>query len=162
MKQEKGSAMIELAVVMPFFIILLVGIVDIFFIIQKNQQLSVLVRETANVAYRKCVSASDVSTTNCLNTATAEARSFVNNSNVIQGAQIVVRSWKVDETLPVTSLLKGGINETGYSKFDGNRISNLNSYNSNLREGMITVEVFLPNNGNTPFFNRNLYEAIVF
>lgn len=158
-KNDKGKAMIELAIVTPLLVILILGIVDIFFIIQKNQQLSVLVREVGNVAFRECATVDDTNSSTCLNAAITEASSFIQNSPSIQGAQLSVQSWNVENN--TTSQLKGSAG-TGTPRIDGSFVAALHSYDYELRDTLITVEVYLPNDSNTPFFNRNLYDAIIF
>lgn len=163
MKNEKGKAVLELAIVAPFFLVLFVGLIDIAFIIRKQQYLSVALREAGNAAYRQCQSAIEGEPTNtCLQNSTFETLGFINNNGgVVDGADVLVRSWEVTESDPV---LKGEY-RTGQeaSRFNEVRVGNLNSYNKDLRESIITVEVFLDNtDSNIPFFSRNLYDAMVF
>lgn len=163
MKNEKGKAVLELAIVAPFFLILFIGLVDIAFIIRKQQYMSVALREAGNAAYRQCHAAAEgTPTNNCLQNSSWETQGFINNNGgVIDGTNIIVRSWKVTTSNPE---LKGEF-KTGaeISKITHDRVGNLNSYNKDLRDSIITVEVFLDNtDSNIPLFSRNLYDAMVF
>jgi len=163
MKSEKGIAALELAIAIPFYLILIFGVIDIFFLVQKHDYLSVAVREAGNAAYRQCSSVEEgYETTTCLQDSLTETVSFLsNNGGAINGTNIIVRSWTVSDKNPV---LKGEFrigNET--SKYSSTQISRLNSYNQDLRKTIVIVEVFLDNTAQiTPFFSRNLYETMIF
>ena len=163
MSNEKGKAVLELAIVAPFFLILVIGLVDIAFIIRKQQHLSVSLREAGNAAYRQCYTTVEGRSTNiCLQNSAQEALSFVdNNGGVIDGAKLIVRSWKVSGSNPTLA----GEYSTGQevSRFNSNRIGNLHSYRSGLKKTIITVEGYLDNTeSNIPFFSRKLYDADIF
>lgn len=55
-RQQKGSVLVELAVVSAMLILLLAGIVDFTRCFGISQSVSQLSRELANVAYRECTS----------------------------------------------------------------------------------------------------------
>lgn len=162
--RESGKAVLEFALVLPFFLILILGAIDVFTLIQKKQQLAVITRELGNVTYRECSELQDTELTqSCLENSTEAILGFINNSSgVIAGAEVVVRSWLVvdDED---ADILKGEFKTAEISsRFGPERIQLLNSYKPNLREGLITVEVYLPKNDDTSFFNRDLYDSVIF
>lgn len=167
--KEKGVAMIELAVVLPFFVILLLGLIDVTFTIQKSQYLTVVTRELGNVSFRKCKDATTGSSTDkCLEESAKEVVSFLNDNNVIPGAEILIQSWDVPLSAFKTTgptKLKGSyrVGKTLVSNFNMGVIMNLNSYDSNLRSTLITVEVLHKNSSNPFFsFSRDLYESVIF
>ena len=160
--KDKGSAVIELALVIPFFLIMIIGVTDISFTIQKNQYLSLVVREAGNSAYRQCRRMSSEDTEECLTNSAKESVSFINNSGgVIGGADLIVRSWTVDKG--ESNILKGEYKNGSFeSKITEDRVKKFNSYDEELRQTLITVEIYLENTNNVPFFKRNLYEVMVF
>lgn len=168
MKNEKGTAMVELAVVVPFFVILMLGLVDVAFTIQKSQYLSVVVRELGNTSFRKCKDASvGAATDTCLKVAAEEVLEFTKTSSVISDTDVLIQSWKVNGSkgFSTAPTLKGTykVGNTLVSQYKSTVVLNLNSYDYNLRDTLITVEV-LNKNSTNPFlsFSRNLYENIIF
>jgi len=164
MKNEKGTAMIEFVITFPFFLILLFGIIDIFFMVQKQQYLSVAVREAGSAAYRQCSAAQQGAPTySCLQNSIIETLTFINNNGgVIDGANILVTSWEINEATNPT--FKGEFKTNNFqSRYSALDVRNLNSYDTDLRETIIVVEILLDGNTNlTPFFSRNLYESMIF
>ncbi len=166
---NKGVALVELALVLPFFLVILLGIIDVSMTIKKSQYLSVAVREIGNNAYRQCKEANNgTATDNCLKTSVNESISFFSaKDSPLNGFQLVVKSWEVKQSkgFAVAPSLKGSysLGSAFTSKYTSNIVLNLNSYDANLRKTLITVEILL-DNSKTPFFNfkRTLYDTTIF
>lgn len=167
MKNERGSAMLEFAVVLPFLLIVVLGLVDVVFTIQKSQYMSVMVREIGNNSYRKCKdSLAGTSSDNCLKISAEEVVSFASGST-LSDVEVLVQAWDVPNNKGATgpTTLKGSFvaGKNIASSFNKGVIMNLSSYDSKLRNTLITVEL-LQKNDDKPFYSfaRNMRESMIF
>lgn len=168
MKSEKGAAMLEMAVVIPFFVVLFLGLVDVGMTIKKNQYLSVVVREVANNAYRECKDATTgTATQNCLQKSLNDSVSFNTSTGTLAGLQMTVKAWDVRGSggFTLVPVLKGQstLGDAFTSKFGVGTVANMKSYDPKLRKTLITVEAQLDNT-KSPFlsFARVLSDSAIF
>lgn len=63
---ERGAALIELAIVLPFLFVLFFGATELVRYIGTYQRLSVLSKEAANLVFRECIELDDDNARDCL------------------------------------------------------------------------------------------------
>ena len=162
-KDEKGAAVVELALLTPFIAFLVMIAVDIFGIIQDRQQLSFVVREFASVTYRTCTNEKTKPLVeSCIENATKEIQDIATEL----GFDAVIKVYKVNGNsttlLPATLKGKLELGDSISSRFDIISVSYLKSYDPELRPNLVTVEARSKYKTVLPFFTGDSHAKLIF
>lgn len=158
LSSSSGTALTELAILLP--IISLVGMIsiDIANIFSINQRLNMISRESANFISRDCITLADY----CLSEITNQA------AIVLPGSELVISVYQIDGASVITR--SGVYPSTGQTasgkitKYNPSTIAaNVTSLNS-LNKTVVISEVFYKHNPVVGFsiLSKDLYESAIF
>lgn len=164
-QEEKGKAVIEFALILPFLALTILASMDASDALRAHQYMSVAARDTAAAAYRNCVQASNGAPMDaCLQQAAASALHYLTGpSGVLPGVKAGVSLYRVQFTgaAPCPQLAGSYRSDPGLAtRYTLSSISSLNSYLPG-KEAILTVELFYQKTGFTRYFSRRFYETMV-
>ena len=158
---ESGKAMLELALLLPFFILLVMSSFEVYKTFQAHQYLSLVSREVGNDAIRSCTAlATTALIQTCLNDV---ANRVVNESSEpgspLRNVKVIVRLYRYPDPNPVTE--GGRDNAAAVSRFTPLAINNLKSFVAD-KGALITTEVFYSQPSFVRSFSGDYYETTIF
>lgn len=168
----RGSVLVELALVLPIFLIVSFGGLEIVRTTTARKTTMQLSREAANIAYRKCFNRNGdaVQMQNCLNLCETQIRTSARNT-INGGIQIILSYYQTDSATPPNLSL---LTSVGGSASFPSRFSTTNgSISAGIRglpnETIFVGEVYMPyssivgNLGRIFRYNTSyVYDASVF
>jgi len=159
---ESGKAMLELALLLPFFILLVMSSFEVYKTFQAHQYLSLVSREVGNDAIRSCTAlATTALIQTCLNDV---ANRVVNESSEpgspLRNVKVIVRLYRYPDPNPVTE--GGRDNAAVVSRFTPTIVgTRLASFTAD-KGALITTEVFYSQPSFARSFSGNYYETTIF
>ncbi len=164
-RHEHGLAMIELALALPLLLIIALAVFDFSTLFRNYQRLSMVSRESANLAFRQCLAFdSDAAITECLEKTHDDIGLELSS---VTGHELILSLYELDiasgDVARRGIFPAGGSTVSGYStRYDAPRVK---SDVLSLKEGntrAVVSEVFLRE---IPFwrrFERTYYESTIF
>ena len=173
-----GKALLELALLLPFLLVLALSAIELFQSYHNFQYMSVVAREVGNAAYRSCSLRNDdgdppgsTSTSDCVQPLVDTVVNYVTaGQGMLPGVVVIVRVYRVNfaggpPTVAQAPTLVGGYNVNGaggkVTRYSNADIMALHSY-IERKQAIITSEVFYDDPPTMPFFPGQLYETSVY
>lgn len=117
-RSTAGQAMVELAMFLPFLLMLVLGTIEITNHNRTNIQSLNLASTAARVVYDKCVGSSDEA--GCANTVVTDIVNASDNNGMIRKTdmKLMVSIWRMSSGSPVQSVLKSAGSKSASSAYN--------------------------------------------
>ncbi len=161
---ETGKALLEMAVIMPFLVLLFLCGAETYKELQYHQFMSVISREVGNAAARSCSAMDAAAMYTCLETS---VQNVVNNASPagspLRNAKVIVKIYRHPvSSAPISAPYEfNPASIPDASRFTPDVVESLRSFTA-AKKFVVTTEVFLRQPSIAPGFGGQYYEATVF